>query len=184
MKPLLPALDGARLNEILLPGYLDRDDDGPPRFVPLMGRAYLDLGDQLLHLDGAAHEGLLTLSLATTPTNSAYMADDEDYEFATVTIGSLFFDTSTNPAITEIRYAVTARYGDRPPEPAPGEYLVRCVEFRLRYGGRLFFDPMTFERLRMAASDGYDTWQRNDRPRDEEVFGPVEEHHWRATPAP
>ncbi|MFF5078847.1 hypothetical protein ACFY36_17480 [Actinoplanes sp. NPDC000266] len=88
MNPLLAALDGAHLNEILLPGHLDRDDDGPPRFVPLMGRAYLDLGDRLLHLDGATYEGFLTLSLATAPANSASMADDEDYEFATATVGT------------------------------------------------------------------------------------------------
>ncbi|SNY55983.1 hypothetical protein [Paractinoplanes atraurantiacus] len=178
MKHLLAALDGARLHDILLPGYLDTDD-GPPRFVQLMGRAYLDLGDRLLHLDGAAYEGALTLSFATKPTTSDYMAG-EDEEFATASIGSLFFDTSTAPAITEVRYVTTARHGTRAPDPAPGSALVRCAEFRLRYGGRLFFDPMTFERLRMAASDGYDTWHSNDRPRDEEVFGPIQEHHWTA----
>ncbi|MEU8813120.1 hypothetical protein [Actinoplanes sp. NPDC048796] len=181
MNSLLTALDGAHLHDILLPGYLDTDN-GPPRFARLMGRAYLDLGDRLLHLDGTAYEGFLTLSFATEPTTSDYMIG-EDEEFATASIGSLFFDTTMPHPITEIRYAATARFGALEPDPAPGSFLVRCAEFRLHHGTRLFFDPMCVERLQMASSDGYETWQANDRPRDEQVFGPVEEHHWTAPPA-
>lgn len=167
---ILDALRGARVRDVHATGYLERDY-GPPHFVPSGGTVYLDLGDQFLCIDGAREEGALTLRLSTEITVPPVLVDDDD-EFITASIGRLLFDWSTPQPLIRVRYAVSD------PIAAAERGVVRCAEFQLGVETGLFFDPMTVEQLRLAASTGYSEWQRTDRARDIEVHGSVAEYVW------
>ncbi|GAB1641308.1 hypothetical protein [Krasilnikovia sp. MM14-A1259] len=165
---LLNELDGARVHDVLVPGYIETAY-GTPEFRPLGGTAYLHLDDRFLRIDGSENEGSLTLRMVDEITMPATL-EREDDEFATASLTSLFFiDSGADPPITRIRYAVN--------DPADADRgVVRCAEFRIGSRSTLFFDPMSLERLRIAVHDGYDDWQRHDR--DREVVGYVEEFVW------
>jgi len=167
---LIEALRGARVEDVHVTGYLERDF-GPPHFVPSGGTVYLDLGERFLCIDGAREQGTLALSLTTEMTVPPALADDDDDEFLTASVGRLLFDWSTPQPITRVRYAV----GNR---SAAERGVVRCAEFRLGVSTSLFFDPMTVQQLRLGVSGGYEHWQHTDRARSIEVYGSVAEYVW------
>ncbi|XVU26650.1 hypothetical protein ACQPZJ_06255 [Actinoplanes sp. CA-054009] len=166
---VLRELDGAVVQDVHVTGYLERDY-GAPQFRPSAGVAYLDLGGRFLRIDGARSPGLLTLSLVAEMTVPPELVDDDD-EFLTASLGRLFFDRGAGMPITRIRYAV-------PDEARAAPGVVRCAEFQFGASASLFFDPVTFELLRLAVSRGYDDWRRTERPRDMEIYGSVAEHVW------
>lgn len=163
MTELLDSLRGARVHDILIPGYLD----GAARFESLTWTVYLDLGVDLLRLDAVKYDGVLRMSRVPEVTMPPEWAD-EDETLVVGSIGSLFFDPGGRPPITRIRYAVT--HADRA--------VVRCAEFRLGPGVCLFFDPMNVDGMRLAVNRGYEAWQRDDRDREGEIFGRYEELVW------
>ncbi|MFI1995857.1 hypothetical protein [Actinoplanes sp. NPDC020271] len=173
---VLDSLDGARVHDIIVPGYLDTGR-GHPQFAQLGGAVYLELelDRRFLLIDGSPAQGSLTLEIVDRIAATRWL-DDEDEEFATAYIGGLFFDRGSAPRITRIRYAVNG-------ESELDRGVLRCAEFRLGSTTHLFFDPMTFERLQLGVSGGYEDWQRESRDRERTIFGYTEEHVWEpATP--
>ena len=163
MTDLLHSLRGARVHDVLVPGYLD----GPARFEPLTQTVYLDLGADLLRLDAVKYAGVLDMTRVAEVTMPPEWAE-QDETLVVGSIGSLFFGSGGRPPITRIRYAVTR--ADRT--------VVRCAEFRLGLGVCLFFDPMNVDGMRMAVGRGYEDWQRDDRDREGAVLGHYEELVW------
>jgi hypothetical protein len=158
---------GARVQDVLLPGFLDHDQ-GAPRHVSWASQAYLELDRGLLRLTSVGNRGGLELSFVDRVIPPPEL-EAEDDEFSIASVGPYLIDSPLR--ITRIRYAMNG-------ESDATRTVVRCAEFELDGRLRLFADPMWVPGIRLTTGDGYDVWQHEERDRERRISGFIEEHAW------
>jgi hypothetical protein len=148
LESLFSSLAGERVSDVLVQGYIDRDN-AVPRFVPLADVWYLALDSGFLQLKSYGYEGQLTMRLVSGMESPEELVG-EDEEFAVASHGDLFFDTAgPSLPITKIRYATTERS-----DLESG--IVRLVEFELFGSQRIVADPMWHFGIRPGPAGVYE----------------------------
>ncbi|MFG1839506.1 hypothetical protein ACGFH8_13830 [Micromonospora sp. NPDC049175] len=155
VEQLLDSIAGWELEDVLVPGYLDRDD-GPPRFAPLADQLYLVLDGKYLLIESVGNRGQLSMRISgRIEVPAALLGEDE--EFAVSSVGSLFLDTSDgNSRLAGVRYSLNF-------ESDATQGTVRCIEFCFGGFNVLFADPMWHLGIRLGGAGAYDDWSAHDR---------------------
>jgi hypothetical protein len=119
---------------------------GHPRFEPWSSVLYLRLDDGYLRLE--ADGGVLALALAEEITVPPELAEEDD-EFAVASLGVLFVFDGRPALLMQVRYWTDD-------QTDTDRALVRCAEFEVRGGIRLFVDPMWMPGMRFATGGFHD----------------------------
>ncbi|MFG2556817.1 hypothetical protein [Streptomyces sp. NPDC048581] len=153
---LFDQLRQARVGDIRVPGYIDRDD-GSPRFVPFPDSVYLALDGGYLQLKTVGDEGRMTLHLVSEPAVPPALVDDDD-EFAMGSFGLTYLaDSHSEFRITRIR-------GIRKLDEEFAEQY-HCLEFQLEKSWYLFVDPGYHFGIRLQGEGAYERWLASDGAR-------------------
>jgi hypothetical protein len=164
LSKVLDALSGEQVHDVIVPGWLE-DGGGHPQFVPWSAVLYIQLAHGFLRLE--ADQGALILAMADRITVPPQL-DDEDDEFAVASLGGMFvFDSGPAP-LTRVRYWTDDRSD-------AGRAAVRCAEFEVRGGIRLFADPMWMPGMRLGTG-GFNDRNEADHVHERDVFGVLKEH--------
>jgi len=153
---LYDQLRQARVWDIQIPGYIDRDGNCP-RFVPFPESVYVVLEGGYLQLKSLGEEGRMTMHLVSDPIVPTALVDDED-EFAMGSYGQTYLaDSHSEFRITRIR---GVRNSD---EEFAMQY--NCLEFQFENAWHLFVDPGYHFGIRIQGEGSYDRWLSSDGAR-------------------
>jgi len=136
--PVLRELVGARVRDVVVPGYIERDQKVPELEV-FSSVVYLMLDQGLVEAEQVGAGGGVQLRLVTGVTAPVKLTDMGE-EVGYVSLDRLLLDDSL---VTGARYA-TGRNVD------PNQGIVRAAEFELGGTLRLVLDPMTLLGLELG----------------------------------
>lgn len=136
--PVLSDVVGARLRDVVVPGYIERERKVPElRVFPT--RVYLDLDRGLVETEQVRGGGGIQFRPVSGMTAPVQLTEDDD-EVGYVSLAPLLLDDSP---VTGARYATG-------PDADPGQGIVRAAEFQLGDTLRLVLDPMTLLGLELG----------------------------------
>lgn len=147
MKTNLQMLVGKVLEDIILRGVVDLDDD-PAEFVPLMDRIYLLIGDSLLSLWAQESDNNLAFEFVEAIQSSSDL--EETQVGCRSSVGKY---TLLNP-LADNRISEITLY-----QSTPEHYS--AIELTLFSGQVLFFDPSFFDGINFGGPDQKALWQAN-----------------------
>jgi hypothetical protein len=143
-----------RLGSELISGLLVvvvRDPTVPGAVAqPLLGEIYVELGHGYLQLVSVnSHGGLRSRHLDAIDLQSYHEEFDPENVF-TVRLDSLFLGESSDVECLQVNYMTNE-------ESDLSHGIVRCAEFVLSHGHRIFFDPMYTGGIRVGNTDPWTT---------------------------
>ncbi|MEU3398767.1 hypothetical protein [Streptomyces filamentosus] len=145
-------LGRARVQDVLVPGYVDRDGKRPV-FRPFPASVFLELADGFVELVTVPDEGRMTVRFVAEPCIPEALLDEEE-EFALDSRGlDVLTDAHSSLRVTRIRGVVPADSSTGAGEP---DTAYECLEFRFEDGWYLFADPGYPLGIRIGGEGAYD----------------------------
>ncbi|MFH9741510.1 hypothetical protein ACH4MA_27965 [Streptomyces roseolus] len=149
---LFDRLGRARVRDVLVPGYIDRDAERPV-FKPFPVSVHLELEDGFAELATVRDEGRMTLGFVDEPGVPEALLDDED-EFCLDSRGlDVLSEGYDALRVTRIRGVVPAGSPSGAGEPGT-QY--ECLEFCFEDTSYLFVDPGHSLGIRLGGEGAYD----------------------------
>jgi hypothetical protein len=136
--PVLSDLIGAPLRDVVVPGYIERDQK-VPELVTFSEFVYLVMDRGFVEAEQVRGGGGVQFRPVTAVTAPVKLTDAEE-EVGYVSLAALLPDDSV---------VTGARYGSGPDDD-PGQGIVRAAEFELGGAVRLVLDPMTLLSLELS----------------------------------
>ncbi len=154
IEDLKRTLHGARLDDLLVPGYLDQEAT-PVRFRALPLSLYVELGAVLLALASVETTGTLRVQPVDTIRRLPELDDDMVFAVASLRQQVLRHVDGEN------RVAALKLWGARNAEVANGGVDCGAAAFELENGQEIFIDPTNHFGIRVGGSELRQTWFRD-----------------------
>ena len=151
------ALAGTGIGDVLIAGFVDRNDDGRVEFCPTYNAYFFECGAMLLKFGAVPYTGRMRISRVDAVRDEL----DPDLEPAWASIGTAVLDNSIGP--TPLRALRLWGVDDN-------LEMVECdaAQFDLANGQTIFLDPTYHFGIRLGGARQYAIWLENlpgDKPK-------------------
>jgi heme oxygenase len=148
------SLYGRNLTDVLLTGFIDRNDD-PLRFYALLQTVYFEFSDFLLDISTLGDSGRIRLELVASLRHNVEL--DDDMVFATTSIRQqILRDPDGQNVLAALRFWNVS-------EDA-GIVVCSAARLDLANGQNIFVDPSNYFVIQLGGCELEETWaSRKDR---------------------
>lgn len=151
------ALRQHRVSDVLVPGWIDREDD-IPQFRPQPVVVYLCLDEGFLRLESTGSSDQLVVRVASAvELDGIELFEDVDDEVIVASCGEqLFGDGWEELRCTDVRYFTDSR-------SSADEGAIKCLFLELEGRYSLFFDPTWTFGIRVGNREDLLRWMKDQR---------------------
>ncbi|WP_437778972.1 hypothetical protein [Sorangium sp. So ce1097] len=151
MSKIKVALSGARLTDVLVTGFIDKDDR-PARFHALWRAVYFEFDNMLLKTAVAGDSGRIRLSLADEVSNEADLDDD-----MLPALSSVRLQVLRDPDGANVLATLRTWNTSHSPE------WIECSAARLDLvnGQQIFVDPLNYFGIQLGGREQEEVWKEN-----------------------
>ncbi|WP_405869657.1 hypothetical protein [Streptomyces sp. NBC_00005] len=151
------------VTDVLVPGWIDRDEEPVPEFCPQPVVVHVLLDEGALRLESAGHHDQLaarvvdSVSLDGVELFERVREEETDFEFAHASWGEQLFGDGWS----RLRCTTVRPYTDAGSNPAEG--VIKCLALELESRYWLFFDPTWTFGIRIGNAEDMRRWERENQ---------------------
>ncbi|WP_437296365.1 hypothetical protein [Sorangium sp. So ce426] len=151
MSKIKGALSGARLTDVLVTGFVDKNER-PVRFHALWRAVYFEFDDVLLKMAVVGDSGRIRLFLADEVSNEADLNDDMLPALSSVRL-QVLRDPDGSNVLATIRTWNTIQSSE----------WIECSAARLDLvnGQQIFIDPLNYFGIQLGGREQEEVWKQN-----------------------
>ncbi|WP_437913890.1 hypothetical protein WME73_47045 [Sorangium sp. So ce302] len=151
MSKIKGALSGARLTDVLVTGFVDKDER-PVRFHALWRAVYFEFDNVLLKMAVVGDSGRIRLFLADEVSNEADLDDDMLPALSSVRL-QVLRDPDGSNVLATIRTWNTIQSSE----------WIECSAARLDLvnGQQIFIDPLNYFGIQLGGREQEEVWKQN-----------------------
>lgn len=151
MSKIKGALSGARLTDVLVTGFVDKDER-PARFHALWRAVYFEFDNVLLKMAVVGDSGRIRLFLADEVSNEADLDDDMLPALSSVRL-QVLRDPDGSNVLAAIRTWNTIQSSE----------WIECSAARLDLvnGQQIFIDPLNYFGIQLGGREQEEVWKQN-----------------------